>query len=95
MIISAFSDGEKKDKIAEFYDTTFPCAFMKGLLAESQEQEKDIQITFSVRHKFKKTNNFYSEEFIKKANTVIFNEEDTQLINEAYDKCEKFYGEDL
>ena len=49
MIVSAFSDNEKKDKVAEFYDTTYPCSFMRGLLTESQEQEKDLQITFVAR----------------------------------------------
>lgn len=46
MIISAFSDGERKDKIAEFYDTDYPCSFLRGLLVESEEQEKPVQITF-------------------------------------------------
>lgn len=49
MIISVFSDGEKKDKIAEFYDTLYPCSFLRGVLEESREEEKDAQLTFSIR----------------------------------------------
>ena len=49
MIISAFSDGEKKDKIAEFYDTTYPCSFFRGILTEAEEQDKEVEITFTAR----------------------------------------------
>lgn len=51
MIVSAFSDSERKDKIAEFYDTTYPCSFMRGVLTEAQEQEKEVEITFTARQK--------------------------------------------
>lgn len=54
MIISAYSDGEKKDKIAEFYDTTYPCSFFRGLLTESQEQDKEVEITFTARQEYKR-----------------------------------------
>ena len=49
MIVSAYSDGHKRDKIAEFYDTDFPCLFMRGLLTQAQEQEKEIEVTFTAR----------------------------------------------
>ena len=49
MIISAFTDGQKRNKIAEFYDTDFPCLFMRGILTQAQEQEKEIELTFTAR----------------------------------------------
>ena len=51
MIVSAYSDGFKHDKIAEFYDTEFPCLFMCGLLMQAQELEKDIEVTFTAHDK--------------------------------------------
>ena len=51
MIVSAYSDGLKHDKIAEFYDTEFPCLFMRGLLTQAKELEKDIEITFTAHDK--------------------------------------------
>ena len=54
MIVSAFRDEERKDKIAEFYDTTYPCSFMRGLLTDAKEQDKDVQITFVARHELYK-----------------------------------------
>ena len=61
MIVSAFSDGSKHDKIAEFYDTEFPCLFMRGVLIQAQELEKDIEITFTAHDKIvkeKETENY-------------------------------------
>lgn len=61
MIVSAFSDGLKQDKIAEFYDTEFPCLFMRGILIRAQELEKDIEITFTAHDKIlkeKETENY-------------------------------------
>ena len=49
MIVSVFSDGEKKDKIAEFYDCQYPTTFLRGVLEEANEDEKDTQLTFSCR----------------------------------------------
>lgn len=49
MIVSVFSDGEKKDKVAEFYDTSYPCTFLRGLLVETQEQENESQLMFVAR----------------------------------------------
>lgn len=49
MIISVFSDGGKKDKIAELYDTKYPCAFLRGLLEENREDESEAEFTFTVR----------------------------------------------
>ena len=49
MIISVFTDGEKKDKIAEFTDVKYPTSFLRGLLEESREQEKEVQFMFTVR----------------------------------------------
>ena len=49
MIISAFSDGEKKDKIAEFYDTENPTVFLRGALEIAKENEHDFQMTFVCR----------------------------------------------
>lgn len=63
MIISAFSDSEKKDKIAEFYDTTHPGLFMRGVLTEAQEQEKDIQVTFMTRNEHKACLSMPKEKF--------------------------------
>ena len=51
MIVSAFSDGSKHDKIAEFHDTVFPCLVMRGILIQAQELEKDIEITFTAHDK--------------------------------------------
>ena len=48
MIISAFSD-DKKDKIAEFYDTHYPCLFLRGVLEQTREEEGETQIMFTVR----------------------------------------------
>lgn len=75
MIVSAYSDSEKKDKIAEFYDTTYPCSFMRGLLTESQEQERDITITFTARQQgfFIHEEPMSNEEFLEhlKATQII------------------------
>lgn len=49
MIVSVFSDGEKKDKIADFYDCCYPTTFLRGILEEARELEKDTQLTFSCR----------------------------------------------
>lgn len=54
MIVSVYSDGLKQDKIAEFYDTEFPCLFMRGLLIQAQELEKDIEVTFTAHDKIVK-----------------------------------------
>ena len=54
MIISAYLDGLKHDKIAEFYDTEFPCLFMRGILIQAQELEKDIEVTFTAHDKIVK-----------------------------------------
>ena len=50
MIISMYSDGEKKDKVAEFYDTHYPTTFMRGVLEESKEDEEDVQMMIVCRH---------------------------------------------
>ena len=65
MIISAFSDGEMEDKIAEFYDTTYPCSFFRGVLTEAQEQEKEVEITFTSRQEYKPMS---AEEFERRLN---------------------------
>ena len=49
MIISVYSDGEKHDKVAEFYDTNYPTSFLRGILEETREDEKDAQLVFVVR----------------------------------------------
>ena len=49
MIVSVFSDGERKDKIAEFYDTLFPTSFLRGVLEESREDETEAQLFFVCR----------------------------------------------
>lgn len=87
MIISAYSDGEMEDKIAEFYDTTYPCSFFRGLLTEAQEQEKEVEITFTARQEYKpakefdrrltsypeniEIKSFYSDELIDKAKEMV------------------------
>lgn len=61
MIVSAYSDGKKQDKIAEFYDTEFPCLFMRGILIQAQKLEKDIEMTFTAHDKIvkeKETENY-------------------------------------
>ena len=50
MTVSAFKDGERKEKIAEFYDTEYPTLFLRGLLETSREEETDIQIMFIARN---------------------------------------------
>ena len=87
MIVSAFSDSERKDKIAEFYDTTYPCSFMRGLLTEAQEQEKDVAITFIARQK----KSYYSEEFFKANETPTFSKEQEELLNNAQEQLEEFF----
>lgn len=49
MVISVFSDGTKKDKVAEFYDTSYPCSFLRGVLTETQELEGEAQLMFVAR----------------------------------------------
>ena len=49
MIINFYSDGEKRDKVAEFYDTVIPTLFMRGVLEEAKDNERDTQYTFTVR----------------------------------------------
>lgn len=84
MIISAFSDGEKKDKIAEFYDTTYPCSFMRGILTEAEEQDKEVEITFTARLEQVRAKDyvcnypenieiksFYDDELIDKAKEMV------------------------
>ena len=50
MTISVFRDGERKDKIAEFYDTQVPTTFLRGALEEAREDERDTQLTFVCHH---------------------------------------------
>lgn len=50
MVVSVFADGTKRDKIAEFYDTHYPTAFMRGVLEESKEDEEDVQMMIVCRH---------------------------------------------
>lgn len=49
MIVSVFADGERKDKVAEFYDTKLPTTFLRGILEESREHEMDTSFTFQSR----------------------------------------------
>lgn len=49
MIITVFEDGEKKNRVAEFYDTKYPCAFLRGVLEEAREDETDAQLVFAAR----------------------------------------------
>lgn len=68
MIVSVFSDGERKDKIAEFYDTNFPCAFLRGVLVEAEELEENRQLMFTVRqnvYEQKPIDEGYNTEFLK------------------------------
>lgn len=51
MIISVFSDGAKKDKVAEFYDCKYPTSFLRGVLEETQEDEEETELTFVCRNK--------------------------------------------
>ena len=50
MTISVYSDGEKKNKVAEFYDTQYPTSFLRGVLEESREDERDADLMFCCRH---------------------------------------------
>lgn len=65
MIVSVFTDGERKDKIAEFYDTNFPCAFLRGVLVEAEELEENRQLMFTVRQNVKPIDEGYNTEFLK------------------------------
>lgn len=49
MIISVFSDGNKRDKVAEFYDTKYPTSFLRGILEETKEDEAETQLMFVAR----------------------------------------------
>ena len=49
MTISVYSEGEKKDKVAEFYDTQYPTSFLRGVLEEAKEDETDAQLMFVCR----------------------------------------------
>lgn len=49
MGVSVYSDGDKKDKIAEFYDTENPTVFLRGALEIAKENEHDFQMTFVCR----------------------------------------------
>lgn len=49
MTISVFEDGEKKNKVAEFYDMNYPCAFLRGILEGAKENETDAQLVFTAR----------------------------------------------
>ena len=48
MIISVYSD-DKRDKVAEFYDTHYPCTFLRGMLEETKEDEAESQLMFVCR----------------------------------------------
>lgn len=92
MTIGVFLDGNKRDKIADFYDKDYACALLKGVLIDAENLEKDTQLVFSVRQGMK---SYYTKEFLEKANKPIFTKEQEELINKEYEKMEKFYGEDL
>ena len=55
MIISVFADGEKRDKIAEFYDVDYPTSFLRGILIEAINSCKDAELTITCRQDARKT----------------------------------------
>ena len=63
MIVSVYTD-DKKNKVAEFYDTQFPCSFLRGVLEETREDEAESQLMFVCR---RETGIDYNKALIERA----------------------------